>query len=109
MTTTGRIALSFPCGVLLAVVTMLAAARLDDPFWSPVLAWPVALVGLLHNAVMGPGPLLGHDQRGGPIYEGTPVLFFVFLLGILFSVLVYWGLSFLALWLLTRRKPSALR
>jgi hypothetical protein len=109
LSTKGRIPISLLCGVLLTILTRLAAARIDHPFWSPVLMWPLVLTGALHNALFGPGPLIGYDAQGQPMYEGTPVLLLVGLLGLLLAVAVYWGLSYLALRLLARRRQSGLR
>ncbi len=38
---------------------------------------------------VGPGPLLGYDSNGKPLYEGTPVHLVAGIFGLLFGVVVY--------------------
>lgn len=61
------------------------------------LLWHVPAV----VALAGNGPILGHDANGAPIYEGTPVHFAFFIIGlasgfgiyplIVFSALTVWS------------------
>jgi len=109
MTAAGRVALSFLCGVLLTAATTAAGMAVESRVVARVLMWQVMLLSLLHDALLGPGPVLYHDAQGRPVYEGTPVMFFVFGLGVLMGVPIYTCLSYAVLGLRERRRRNRLR
>jgi hypothetical protein len=47
--------------------------------------------------LVGPGPLLGYDEHGNPMYEGTPIHMLAGLVGMVLGFLVYWLLCFVLL------------
>jgi hypothetical protein len=60
---------------------------------SGVLLWQVVLIAYL----LGPGPLLGHDEQGNPMYEGTPVHMLILPVGLFLAVVFYSIVSYLLL------------
>jgi hypothetical protein len=93
------------CGIIITTGLTYAAFSIDNANMSRILLWQVTLL----TKLAGPGPLLGYDDQGNPMYEGTPVHMFAALFGILMGVPIYSTLSFIALSLLARRKRSSLR
>jgi hypothetical protein len=109
MTLRKRVALSLLCGPLITAALTTAAFYIDSEPAYVVLLWQFQLLVLLHNLVLGPGPLLGHDAQGQPIYEGTPVIFFVLFIGILIGVPIYSCLSYFVMTRWERRRRNRLR
>lgn len=85
-----RIFLGIFFGCAFATLILLAAFNLDlPPKVSQILLWNVRFFAKL----AGNGPLLGYDQQGNPIYEGTPVHLFFGLVGII-STFPYYSIVF---------------
>ena len=75
-----------------AILAWVALSINNRPL-SSVLLWQVVLIAYL----VGPGPLLGHDEQGNPMYEGTPVHMLILPVGLFFAVVFYSILSYLLL------------
>jgi len=70
---------------------------------SRAILWNATLLIYL----VGPGPLLGYDAQGNPLYEGTPVHAVAGYFGLALGVPVYSGVSYLILrFVEPRRKTS---
>jgi hypothetical protein len=104
-----RLSRSLVVGVLATVVFTLLAFYFDDKTLSPALMWQIKLFSNFVSMLMGPGPLLGYDQHGEPMYEGTPVLLFVGFFGILLGIPIYAALGYAAMALWDRRRRRGLR
>ena len=85
--------LSLLCGVLITAALTWAAFSTENRTVSGLLLWPVTIVSYL----LGPGPLLGHNDQGEPMYEGTPVALLILPLGWAFSIASYSAVSYLVL------------
>ena len=90
--------LSIVCGVMITVALIWASAAIGDDRASRVLLWNAAIPVYL----VGTGPVLGHDEQGEPIHEGSPVGMLAGLVGLLMGVPVYSAASYLALRAITR-------
>ena len=90
--------LSIICGAIITVALIWASASIGNDRVSRVLLWQAAIPAYL----VGRGPLLGHDEQGEPIYEGSPVGVLAGFVGLLMGVPVYSAASYLALLALTR-------
>lgn len=69
----------------MAIVLILFGTNIDNKTVSSILLWNVSFF----IALAGNGPLLGYDQQGNPMYEGTPVHVFFALFGFASGFLIY--------------------
>ena len=103
MSTLKLIFVSILIGILVTAALTWAAFSIEDERMSRVLLWQ--LKPMMYLA--GPGPLLGYDAQGNPMYEGTPVHIIFGFLGLLLGVPIYSILSFVVLWVLRRSRSKA--
>lgn len=78
--------------MITAILTCVGLS-IDNRPLSGVLLWQVVLIAYL----LGPGPLLGHDEQGNPMYEGTPVHMLILPVGLFLCVVFYSVVSYLVL------------
>lgn len=90
--------LSIVCGGVITAGLIWASASIGNEKVSRVLLWHAAIPVYL----VGEGPLLGHDEQGEPIHEGSPVGMLAGLVGLLMGVPIYSAASYLALLAITR-------
>lgn len=97
---------SILCGIVVTFHLTLVSLLIGNKTVTQFLLSPLALV--MH--LMGPPPLLGYDERGKPLYEGTPVDGFIFVIGMFLCVVFYSLISFLTFIILNKsRKTGALK
>lgn len=93
---------SIVCGILITFVLTWAAFTVESETVSRALMWQAAIPVYL----IGPGPVIGHDDHGAPIHEGTPVHMLAGLVGILLGIPIYSVACYFALRSLTREKSG---
>lgn len=81
------------CGILITIALTSAAFLIDDKYVSGALLWPITLMVYL----IGPGPILGYDKHGDPMYEGTPAHLLIFLFGLFIGAVIYSIISYFIL------------
>ena len=74
------LAISIFAAILFSAVQFLAAMKISFN-----ILWQVTIMQML----AGPGPLLGYDSSGQPMYEGTPVHMLAAYIGLLLGVAIY--------------------
>ena len=85
--------ISLVCGAMVTAILAWVALSINNRPLSGVLLWQVVLIAYL----VGPGPLLGHDEQGNPLYEGTPVHMLILPVGLFLAVVFYSIVSYLLL------------
>ncbi len=86
MTVGKRILLAIVCGCFFATLLLLIAFTIEMPDkLRGVLLWNVGVFVRL----AGNGPLLGYDEQGNPMYEGTPVHLIFGLIGVISTFPIY--------------------
>ncbi len=85
--------LSLVCGIVITAILTLAAFSVENRNFAGVLLWQVVLVAY----VVGPGPVLGHDEQGNTVYEGTPVHMLIMPVGLFLAIATYWVISYFLL------------
>lgn len=98
-----RAALSVVCGVVITAALTLAAFSVENDNVSRALMWQASI--LVH--LVGPGPVIGHDQQGNPLHEGTPVHMLAGVVGILLGIPIYSLLTYVALRPFARRGSAS--
>jgi hypothetical protein len=80
-------------GAFITIMLTWTAFSIDNKKLSRVLLWQDTIFVYL----VGPGPLLGHDSQGNPMYEGTPIHRLILPFGFLLSIPIYSVVSYLVL------------
>jgi hypothetical protein len=80
------------------------AFSIENKKVSRALMWQAAIPVYL----VGPGPLLGYDELGNPMYEGTPVHMLAGQVGLLSGVPIYSAVSYFMLRATTRSRSKDL-
>jgi hypothetical protein len=78
------LAISISLAILLTAIQFLAAIKISSS-----ILWQVTTVQWSVALFLGPGPLLGYDASGQPMYEGTPIHMVAAYIGLLFGAIVY--------------------
>ena len=103
-----RILLGIIFGCAFAAILLWSAFNLEMPTRvKNILLWNVSFFVKL----AGNGPLLGYDQQGNPMYEGTPVHILFYLIGII-STFPYYSIIFfllVSIWSKLKFKSKAKR
>jgi hypothetical protein len=87
-------------GWAIACFLLIISFSIENQQLTAILLWNVKLFA----ALAGNGPLLGYDAQGNPMYEGTPILIFFALIGVLSSFVIYPIILFLILTLINKVK-----
>jgi hypothetical protein len=80
--------------LLLAAIAALFLSVIQ--FWAAIyfsmnILWQAQIMLLL----VGPGPILGYDSSGKPLYEGTPVHMVAAYFGLFFGFIIYTAIFYL--------------
>jgi len=92
------------CGVLLTILLFYIALLIKNRTVSQILLLPMAL--LQYKA--GEPPILGYDNQGNPMYEGTPLDIFIIIFGLLLCIPFYSIISFFVFLLINHKKKKRL-
>ena len=86
----GKILLkSLVTGIVITILCIVLVFLTENRVLARTLFFPATVI----KSLMGPGPLLGYDQNGQPMYEGTPLDLFIVIFGVLLCVPFYSLLS----------------
>ena len=97
-----RILFSTIIGWIIAGIITLTAFNVKNEIILAVLLWNVGFF----VALAGNGPILGYDQQGNPMYEGTPVHIIFAIFGFASSFLIYPIIVFLILTIVNKLNPT---
>ena len=95
-----RILISIALGSLLTVILLILGGNVQNAQISSILLWNAHVVA----GMAGQGPSLGNDAHGSPMHEGSPVIVFLWIFGILSGFVIYPVLIFIALTVWNRKK-----
>lgn len=97
-----KIILSVIIGWIFAGIITFTALNIENETIVAILLWNVGLFVVL----AGKGPLLGYDEQGNPMYEGTPVHIIFAIFGFVSSFLIYPIMVFLILTVINKIYPQ---
>ncbi len=91
--------ISFLCGIALTAIltTVSVSCEFSDNCDSKIAATALWQVNLLSKTIP-PGPVIGNDTNGQPVYEGSPVFIFILLMGVLAGIPIYTFIIYLVLY-----------